>query len=148
MNRPKAIGTRAESAVVHHLRSIGLAAERTAPHGAQDVGDIWVEGGKIVIEVKARNRQPSARDIDGWLDELAAEAGRVPQCEAALLIVKPPNLGAARVGRWPVWTWCDDWLWLCQVPDPPRAWRVHPVGSRLDSAANLLRIHPQVGGQL
>ena len=40
-NRPKAIGTAAETAVVRYLAAHGFpAAERRALHGATDLGDI------------------------------------------------------------------------------------------------------------
>jgi len=49
-NPSKAKGTAAESAVVKLAQSFGLAAERRALAGAADQGDVWIDGGVLVVK--------------------------------------------------------------------------------------------------
>lgn len=102
MSRAKAIGTRAESAVVTHLRAAGVDAHRTPPSGAHDVGDIHIQGGRVVLEVKSRQSAPSPEQVERWMGELERECMRVPACDIGVLVVKRPGYGAARAGDW----WC------------------------------------------
>lgn len=84
MSRNKAAGTRWESSIVEYLRDPGWPhAERRAPSGARDRGDIAGLPG-VVIEAKACR----AVDLAGWLDEATVE-----QANAAV------NVGAVWVKR-------------------------------------------------
>ena len=70
MNRSRAKGTAAETAVATYLQDNGFPhAERRAPAGAHDRGDIAGVIG-VAIEVKACARQ----ELAAWLDEAAREA--------------------------------------------------------------------------
>ena len=118
-NPPKARGTRAESAVVKHFLAARIPAHRTALSGANDVGDVWVCGGRMVIEVKSRASMPSHAEIRNWYNEAQSEAGRVAQCDIGVLIVKRP--GSGKVGNW--WAYMDhaEWTWVARAVDvgPP-----------------------------
>lgn len=72
LNAAKTRGTRAETAVVHTLRAEGFVhAERRAPHGNQDRGDIAGIPG-LVIEVKNHARLALAE----WVAEMETERDR------------------------------------------------------------------------
>jgi hypothetical protein len=74
-NKPKAIGTAAETAVVRYLRDNGFPmCERRALHGTTDLGDVTGIPG-LVIEVKAGEaaHKASPRQIKAWLDETETE---------------------------------------------------------------------------
>ncbi len=122
MNRPKAKGTRAESAVAKHFRAAGIPADRTALAGNQDRGDLWVCGGRMVVEVKSRAGLPSHAEIHRWYGEMTAEAERVPQCDIGVLIVKRP--GSARVGQWWAWFDHDEWMWVSHGIDWTRPYPI------------------------
>lgn len=69
VNRSKAKGTSAETAIVNALTAAGWPhAERRALHGNLDKGDIAGLPG-VMIEAKAE----ASYDIQGWLREVAAE---------------------------------------------------------------------------
>ena len=114
-NPPKARGTRAETAVVRYLTGQGIPAHRVALAGAADHGDIWVAGGRMVIEVKSRQSLPSHTQVRDWRWEASEEASRVPACDISVLIVKRP--GSAEVGQW--WAWLDhaEWVWISRAVD-------------------------------
>jgi hypothetical protein len=64
VNRPRAIGTYAETAVVRTARTNGFEyADRYALHGALDVGDIGLCPG-VIIEVKGGDMAKHATDLD------------------------------------------------------------------------------------
>ncbi len=74
-NKPKAIGTAAETAVVRYLQANGFPhAERRALRGELDAGDITGCPG-ICIEVKGGEAARSASDGDvaAWMKEVRAE---------------------------------------------------------------------------
>lgn len=78
----------------------GLHAERRALKGAADDGDIHVQHGKAVIEVKAGKQaaHPSLAQLDAWWQEADAEAGRVLACDLAVLVTK--RAGSADPAAW------------------------------------------------
>jgi hypothetical protein len=100
VNRPKKIGTAAEVEIVKAAARAGVAAHRTALAGINDVGDVWIDGGRIVAEVKAgeQARKPSWPQIARWHAEADLEAGRVIQADAGILIVK--RWGSGRAEDW------------------------------------------------
>lgn len=76
VNRPKAIGTAAETLVTRWLRINGYPhAERRALAGNADQGDILATRG-LVLEVKAgqQTRKPGDADLDAWCRQADAEA--------------------------------------------------------------------------
>jgi hypothetical protein len=114
-NPPKARGTRAETAVVKVFTAAGIPAERTPLKGAGDVGDIWVAGGRMVVEVKSRRTLPSHAEIRRFYQEMTREASRVPQCDIGVLVVKRP--GSGKAGNW--WAFMDhaEWVWIARAVD-------------------------------
>lgn len=101
MNKPKAIGTRAEAAVAAFLRANGFPhAERRALRGTLDAGDITGCPG-LCIEVKGGDAARNASDalIEAWLAE--AETERInARANVALLVIQRRGVGPANAGRW------------------------------------------------
>lgn len=93
MNKNKAKGTAAETAVVRFLQSIGFTtAERRSLSGSSDRGDI-AGLQDVCIEVKAHGRLA----IPQWLRELDAEMVN-SKASIGYLIVKPKGKG--KVEEW------------------------------------------------
>lgn len=100
-NRPKAIGTSAETAVVRALRTLGFPhAERRALTGALDQGDITGCPG-LVFEVKGGEAAKVASDaqISAWLAETEAERLNAG-ADIGVLVLQRRGVGAANAGRW------------------------------------------------
>lgn len=112
MNPSKAKGTAAESAVVRYLLSRGITATRAPLHGAQDRGDVWAfpttAGYRLVVEVKAgeQSANPTMTQVRAWQSEANAEAARVPDADAAVLVLK--RRGSAKPEDWPAWVTVGD----------------------------------------
>jgi hypothetical protein len=106
VNRPKAIGTAGESAVVAFLRTHGFpGAERRALAGSLDLGDI-TGCGPLVIECKAGKTAESASSgvILQWLAETRTET-RNAGADYGLLVTKRAGRGSTRTGDW--WVYMD-----------------------------------------
>ena len=105
-------GTRAESATVGYLFTRGITSTRAPQHGNQDRGDVWAHptahGYRLMIEVKAGEQaaNPSMRQVQEWQAETDAEAARVPDCDAAVLLLK--RKGSADPATWPAWVRIGD----------------------------------------
>lgn len=103
MNKPKAKGTAAETAVVKYMRDNGFpGADRQPLRGNRDAGDIALCPG-IVLEIKshatAATGQPGPTLLDTWI--IQAEAERINAGAAHCpLIVKRKGAGDANVGAW------------------------------------------------
>lgn len=96
VNRPKAKGTAAESAVAAFLRDHGWPhAERRSLNGATDKGDITGTPG-IAWEVKYAG---SGLRMAEWLTETQEERGHA-RADHGILIVKPRGKGDKRTGEW------------------------------------------------
>lgn len=100
-NRPKAIGTAAETAVVRYLRAHGFPqAERRALTGSLDQGDITGTPG-ICWEVKGGTAAKTASDgqVAAWLVETETE--RVNSgADIGVLVLQRAGIGPANAGRW------------------------------------------------
>lgn len=136
-NKPKAIGTKAETAV---LRSFPPAAApiRPALNGSADLGDIHAWGGAVVVEVKSRDHRATAGNIRAWLAELDAEWRAAQKSGApvdfAVLVVKGPGVGLSRPRDWMSYCRPDDAVWLLtglQVVDDD-GWLAMPWGQVVD----------------
>ncbi len=93
MSTAKRKGTRAETAVVEFLRSVGWPhAERRAPSGARDRGDVAGVPG-VVVEVKDCARV----ELAAWLDEAGREGANDG---ARLAVVWHKRRGRASPGDW------------------------------------------------
>lgn len=104
MNKPRQVGTKAETAVVKHLAANGWPnAERRSLRGALDAGDITGTPG-ICWEVKGGDAARTASDltISRWMEELAHEVVNA-RAEVGLLVVQRAGVGPANAGRWWVW---------------------------------------------
>jgi hypothetical protein len=100
-NRPKAIGTAAETAVVRALRGLGFPhAERRALTGALDQGDITGCPG-VCWEVKGGEAAKTASDadIDAWLIETENERHNA-DASIGVLVVQRRGVGPANASRW------------------------------------------------
>ncbi len=142
MSKSRAIGTRAETAVVRWLQANGWPlAERRALHGALDQGDITGTPG-ICWEVKGGDEAKDAGDrlIASWLDDTEVERCNA---DAEIGVLVQQRRGHACPGRW--WAWVDtiaiqgvlnggDWV-INHHPDVT----TFPVRLRLDDFAWLLR---------
>jgi hypothetical protein len=101
MNKPKAIGTKAETAVARWLQSAGFPhAERRALRGIEDAGDITGCPG-ICVEVKGGEAARAASDaqIGAWLAETETERLNA-RAVIGLLVMQRRGVGPANAGRW------------------------------------------------
>ena len=101
MNRPKAIGTAAETAVVRACQRLGFpGAERRALRGRHDVGDVLLCPG-VVIEVKGGTAARTASDaqVIAWLAETARERVNA-RAAVAVLVTQRAGVGEANADRW------------------------------------------------
>ena len=119
MNKPKAIGTAAESAVVKYLHSIGYTpqtAMRKTLSGASDVGDVWCHHayGTLIIEVKGGEQAKSAShgQIEAWLAEAVREAdnARLDTVVLPVLVTQTRGVGLPRAGDWRAWVRASDFF--------------------------------------
>lgn len=140
-NRPKQIGTAAESAVVKALRAHGFPhAERRALSGAADHGDILLCPG-VIAEVKGGAAAKDASDglLQVWWEETQREKINA-RADVALLIVARRGIGPANADRW----WAV--MPLDQLRQMLGAWDPVPTGTglvrlHLRDAAILLRAY-------
>lgn len=114
MNKNKAKGTAAETAVVNFFKKHepDTKPQRLPLAGNRDIGDVILFAGTdfpMIFEVKASAKY----EIGKWLKELDVELhnaqqyfelGRLPE---GYLIVKPKGVGVENVGKW----------WLIQTLD-------------------------------
>jgi hypothetical protein len=119
-NKPKAIGTAAETAVVRALRANGFPnAERRVLHGVLDQGDVTGTPG-IAWEVKGGKQAKTASDydIEIWIGEALAECDNARE-DYGVLVVQRAGVGPANADRW--WAYvtantltalnrCDEWV--------------------------------------
>ncbi|MFI7468199.1 hypothetical protein [Nonomuraea sp. NPDC049646] len=101
MNRPKARGTAAETAVVRAIRPLGFPhAERRALAGTHDLGDIVGTPG-ICWEVKGGDAARLASDgqIAAWMVETETERIN-SRADVGILVVQRKGVGAANAHRW------------------------------------------------
>lgn len=107
-NRPKAIGTWTETAVVRYARAHGFSgadtghapADRPALHGRNDVGDVHLCPG-VILEVKGGKaaEQASDADIAVWVAQAEAERTNAG-AHVGILVTKRKGVGAPNAGRW------------------------------------------------
>src|SRR5690242_19433590 len=107
VNRPKAIGTAAETAFVRHARADGfddedptIRAHRIILNGALDEADVSLCPG-VLVEVKGGQAAEQASDakVLEWLDETEREL-RNRGAEVGFLVRKRKGKGSASVGAW------------------------------------------------
>jgi hypothetical protein len=101
VNRSKAIGTSAESAVVKACKDYGFShAHRNSLHGAVDVGDIWIHP-HVVIEVKGGQAANTASDgqLDAWMKETRTERNS-HDADIGILVTTRKGVGPKNADRW------------------------------------------------
>lgn len=100
-NKPKNIGTQAETAVVRVLKEAGFRAKRLTLHGSSDVGDVDCGLDAVCIEVKGGKAAEQASDgqIEKWLAETETER-RNAGADVGVLVVKRKGIGPANAGKW------------------------------------------------
>lgn len=101
MNKPKKIGTAAETAVARYLRTAGFPyAERRALTGAFDQGDITGTPG-VCWEIKGGEAAKTASDaqIEAWLTETETERINA-RANIGVLVLQRRGIGPANAGRW------------------------------------------------
>lgn len=101
MNKPKQIGTAAETAVVRVFQRRGWPdAKRHALHGSADIGDLNVST-KFVVEVKGGVAAKDASDavIEAWLLETEQERKNAG-AQFGVLVVQRRGVGPANAERW------------------------------------------------
>jgi hypothetical protein len=98
VNRAKAKGTIAETALVGFLRTHGFgAAERRALSGSTDKGDV---AGTPGLAWEMKSTTGAALLIPQWMREAAAERLNAG-ADYCPLVVKPRGMGPASVDLWP-----------------------------------------------
>lgn len=119
VNKPKNIGTAAETAVVNFLLSIGFdktTALRKTLSGASDIGDVWCHhsDGTIIFEVKGGEAAKTAShaQIEAWLAEAAREKANAALDERVtpVLVTQRRGVGHGRAGDWTLWIDSNDLL--------------------------------------
>lgn len=99
VNKPKQIGTRAETAVARYLAANGFPhAERRTLRGREDAGDITGTPG-VCWEVKVRKQPPGDDQIAGWMVDTEVERGNAG-ADFGVLIVRRPGYSETRADRW------------------------------------------------
>lgn len=143
MSKEKAKGTRYETSVVRYLHeALGdPRAERAAPHGVADVGDIahiWAHGFEGIAECKCY-REVAPSDVARFRAETLAERKRVG-ADFALLVVSAYRRGVAQSG---VHVTIPDLTRICNgiqsVGDLAQLYDEHWVVMTLAEACNLMR---------
>lgn len=111
VNKPKILGTAAETAVVNWLQENGHRyAERRSLRGVKDRGDVTGIPG-ICIEVKVAGRRGLL--LGPWLKETERE--RINDNAAyGILVAKPTGLGPRRTGKWLAAMYHKHWTQLVE----------------------------------
>lgn len=141
MNRPKAIGTAAETAVVRFLKANGWPnAERRALRGAADAGDITGTPG-VCWEVKGGDAARRASDtvVAAWMVETLREQATAG-AQLAVLVMQRAGIGPTNAGRW--WAVMTAYQVEC-ILSPSGMWSAghrFPVRMLLVDAVALLRV--------
>jgi Holliday junction resolvase len=111
VNRSKAKGTAAETALLRWLGEQGHDAVRNPPAGAKDVGDLTVyipcDYGDYGVTIEVKNRADIAGAIRDGLNELDVEKANAGT-DHGVLVVKPRGKGDP-----------GDWYAIRRVADDP-----------------------------
>lgn len=128
MNKPKARGTAAESAVVSYLRTAGFPmCERRALHGGADLGDITGIPG-IVAEVKSHQEY----SFSAWLKETEVERENA-NADFGFVVAKPRLVGTTRTGQWYALMYEGWWHSLLHEAGVVRVWTQEMSGNSIST---------------
>jgi len=142
VNKPKQIGTAAETAVVRHAKKNGFPdADRLTLTGTKDRGDVALNR-SVMIEVKSGRAAEDASDaqILAWMDETVKEQ-KEGQWPVAFLVTKRKGKGTGSVGQWWAHFWLSDLYHLrgAQLTDDIEDEGDAPVRMTFDSALAQIR---------
>ena len=130
-NRPRRIGTSAETAVVKALQRLGFEhATRVPLSGNHDRGDIHLNPGSdrlLLIEAKggAQGHDPGDALLASWLDQLAAEISNAGAVDG-ILVCQRRGVGPKNAERW--------WAWHTTAP------HMLPLPARMTLADTIIRL--------
>ncbi len=99
-NKPKAIGTAAETAVLRAILPYFANAHRNVQHGSKDEGDIWASD-DFVIEVKGGRQTlyPGDAMLQDWWRQTLEERDHA-KAKHGILVIQRAGYGAPRALRW------------------------------------------------
>lgn len=139
VNKPKAKGTAAETAVLRYAQHAGFPlAERLTLSGAYDRGDLMlVPGPEVIVEVKAgkQAQYASKAQIDAWLEETETERINA-RATVGLLVTQPRGIGTSRVHWWSTWFVRGGDIAECAADSFVFN---YPISVHLEHALNMLR---------
>lgn len=96
-NDARRVGSGFETDVLVYLRGRGVQTERLARAGANDEGDLVLDRGSVVAELKARRDRNSSLNLHAWLGEAEREAEcyrtarNLSKAPTPILVVKNPR---------------------------------------------------------
>lgn len=96
-NDARRVGSGFETDVLQYLRTVGVQCERLARAGANDEGDLSLNHGSFVAELKARRDRNSSLNLHAWLGEAEREAANYARARGQsnpptpILVVKNPR---------------------------------------------------------
>lgn len=140
-NRPKNIGTAAETAVVRAARLHGFPnADRLTLTGNKDRGDVGLCPG-VILEVKGGAAAKDASDyqIDMWIAETLRERVHAGAAHG-YLVTQRRGIGVPNAHRWNAWTTLAD-LARLQFPDAENPYAYVPLKMHLEHLLWLLRLN-------
>ena len=140
MNKPKARGTAAETAVTRWLAANGFPnAERRALRGTLDAGDISGCPG-LCVEVKGGDAARTAGHglIIQWLAETETER-RNAGAQVGVLVVQRKGFGPDRAGMWWALVYAETLCRLWVPEGDPQAAHHAPIRLHLADLVTLLR---------
>jgi len=144
VNKPKNIGTAAETAVMKYLKLNGFPkAERRALRGTYDAGDI-TGCDNLCLEVKAGEAAMTADDrtIDVWLAQTESER-QFAKADYGILVVRRRGKGSP--GDWWAYVQSSVFCWIISEIVPSNEFQISsdydfPVRCRLSDMIRILRL--------
>lgn len=147
VNKPKQIGTAAETAVLRVIKPFYADAKRVVLHGGHDQGDIhggYDDRGRplITFEVKGGKQakgsnasaEPATGNVSGWLAETELERQNADAL-FGFLVCQRAGVGPANALRW--WAWTTVGV-LTQIATGDLGYDAQPVRLELGDLLSLL----------
>lgn len=107
VNKPKQIGTFAETHTLKAILPYFPSAKRIVQHGSEDQGDIDTgDDARFVIEVKGGKQCQQIGDgkLAGWMQETEDERQKIGK-EWGFLVTQRAGFGGPRARHW--WAWAN-----------------------------------------